>query len=556
MTGRHLVAAAAVLGALAVLAFFLRGGGEARAPALPAATEGAGNAENPPPSFEANISAAERPAEPGEPPPLKRPEAPKPGIPLLSDGRVARVRLGVERSPQSDIVVRVDGEKSGARVKHWEDLLRVAAFAALDGLPDAPGGLLISLRPNEARPQAGQLAALSLAIRLALAGVPYPSDLLLEGLVAPDGTIQPVANAGQTARRAAGFHMRLAAGPTLERLAIGLKAASRPERRPPAQVGVPPPDLRAPHLDLSRAALRQVIGTVMRRKPVRLPLPADWRERGANIEARIARSRPANLAELVAQGVAARELRAAFRAVRFATQRISAYAKRLVRDKTPIGAAGSAPLQWLTLLVTMQVEGVAASTDWLRALPGDRERPRMLTPPNKWLVARTTALRAVTRSMTRLIRRRLRGRRTTPLRWPLSTPAILAWPGTGPALTRAPAADWGDHLIQTATVWARLALIQTLAPTRDAQVADPGAVRVSDRPRLDAMARLAQARALTDMGRLDRVPGEIERLIGAARSRANTGHRVAALESWWTAGLLARETERLGRVITPHRGAR
>ncbi len=529
MNQRHLVAAVVVLGMVAFVAAWLR------APDQRASSE---TTSPPPPPIDEGDDKIFPEERPPPPPSLTRPPAPLAGVPILSDGRIERVRLNATPLPEAVIIPRVEGQPETAETRHWEDLLQVAGYIALESMEEPEPGLSITIRPGSARPESGQLAALTVAIRLQLAGRPEASQLLIEGMVTPDGSIQPLGDPDRSARLAAHRKLELPAGNTLERILISHDASQRRAPIQPKTLESDLVDLRAQDTQAIQEGLRRVVGSVMRRRPATLPLPTNWRERTAHLEARIRRTQPATLNELIDLAVIAAELRGAVRGVRFAHPRIQNFPQHGE-------ALEGSTLRWLTLLVVTHVDARRATKEWLRALSPAREQPRMIRIPSDWLVKRAELLRMASRAMTRLTRRRLRGDRSMSKPWPLSDPRSLAWRGTGPKATRVPAADWGDQLVHLALAWSQLCAVEVLGPQHNTQVADPNALTVRDPARLDSMLSVAAERSLIDLARLPDPPREVTRLIISASAREKQKRKVAALEWWWTADLVARASHRL-----------
>jgi len=475
-------------------------------------------------------------------------------INVVGSRGVVQLHVTVETSPEAGQHLRVIlGESVKHLRKKWTAHLDVAAFIAFDGNPDAPQGLRVTLEVGEEPPRADMLAALTVALRIAAAGRPYPADQLLAAIVAPDGTLvqlQPHAHLERLASRAG---LQLAGAADLNRLLVAWGESDR--RQSPARAAKSnraPTDVYAPDLDAIRSALRQVLGTVLAKRPARLDPPADWRDITARGEGRMRTARVRTLDELITLGLGSAQIREGIRLVRFSAERIIGYTQRMVRDGT---AVEGWPASWLTLLVMSRIDGERLVRAWLPLLPSAVTRPRLLRTPLAWLRTRAERLKYMGNAWGLVQRSHLQLGGRLPRPYPSHDQRNLSWPRQGEKLTRGTAADWGVNLQRVATVWSQTVIALALEPQRVTRSAEPDAVSVHDERRLGEMLvmarRLAQAHGARVLTREGTLLTEVRRIL--SRTPTDGGRRTAdqllGLERLWLATLLSNEAVALKPVL-------
>ena len=518
------------------------------------------------------ISAPKPPSTPLEPAPTPPEREPRPPVAVdpapsepdprhqtvhvVGDRGVAKLTLSVGTFPEPSRLIRV---KIAPDLEHyrrqWEALVHLATFAALDVTPDVqPRGLRVQLDVGMVGPNLAQVAPLTLAIRTAARGLVYPQDVLVAGLVCPDGTLLELDTRARYERMASSAGLAYAHGVTVDHLLVqwGLQRRDSPAPRAKPATGPRPFDLDAVDLDAVRGALREVVGAVHAKHPARLPAPEDWRELISRVEGRLQTARVRGLDELVTLGVAAARIRDGAQLVRWASDRVLGFSQRMIRDET---ALSGWPMGWLSALVVSRVDGERAVRDWLRVLPPSSERPRLVKLPAAWLRARAERLRALTEHLSRLFELRVARGRELPRPYPYHDVRALAWARQGPKLTRAAAADWGHQLSRVGRMWAQLVIVARFAPERTLTTTEPNAVLVSDRAGLDALVRQIRRQveatgsyALTGEGHL---LTEVRRVLAAVPPDGlpDATGQVEGLERLWQAVTINLEARLLRRHL-------
>ena len=535
--------AIAVVAAVAIIGYVLvrdRREAPAEAPPTTAPAEEPAPAAEPAPGAEA--------AQPTGAPEAERPHPP--GVPVLDGRDVAWISVDVRTHPEPGQAIRVSaGELKAEALRSWEDLCHVAAFAAIEGAADVPAGLRIEVTGAPKRVDPLQMASLVLAIRLGLAGQPWPAGQVASGVVAPDGTIVTDADGQRAKSSASAAGLTLVDARSVEQVLTTWGLAAR---QPPSAA----PDLSGaePHRRTSDgvvAAVTRISGEVLAHRPASLPLPEDWRDVVARVEARLQSADLANQAEALSFAYDAARVRDAVRSAQWAEGRVGGWTGRMLQNRTDLAGP---PLVWLTLLVQARVEGEADVRGWLASQPEARPAPRPFEVPAPWLDARIQRLRDVAQRFDRILGRRIRRADPTTRPYPRQDPRDLAWPAGGPPPSRAPVADWGDLVAHVSMLWAQVTILTGLHPTPSSESADPGQLNVADERLLRALIgegrRTAGAAAGRARDRTGRVPKPSATLLASVPRDGgpDTAARIAALESLWTATAWAREAVLLHSV--------
>ena len=548
MSGRHIIAIVSVVAVLAVVAFVLRSSGSGESPAA-----------------SAPAPAAELPPAEPAPAPVPEPAAPEPvvsapvrsamEIPVLAGREVKWLRLTVAPHPEPGRVVHVvaDPGRKPQDVRMFEDLATVATFIALEAVERQPAGIRVRFEPGDAWPHESILGALVLGIRLGLENKPYPRNQLVVSAVGPAGELVLMGPEHRLAPVAQKAGLELVTAPTVDRLLADWNVIPRPERSGTARLGDPPRDLRRPAPRVVAARLREVLAEVMAKKPAKVPLPPNWDRTVSQAEARVLSFRPQTPEDLVTVSVAGAEVRAASRAVRFATGRIEQFTRRIVEEGKELDGWSK---YWLTLLVETRVRGEQAVRMWSGVLGGGERGRQPMRPPAQWLRERTDALKAAHEAFARLLRRRARAVGTKPRPYPFDDPRQLAWPPRGVQPTRSAVVDWGEHTSRLALVWSQYVIAISLGPKPDLSVADAGALALPRKEeQLERMVSLAERLLRKQLGKR-RALGEVHRLLGSVKGERTVGERVRALERLWYAAQLDRDALGLARALRGTRGRR
>ncbi len=498
-----------------------------------------------------------------KPPP--EPEPPKRGIPVVGAKGVAWLEASIERHPRPGALVRIkaDGTVRG-QIRHWEAHVEAAAWIALEALsPEAPdAGARIEVSVGSTVARADHLLPLVVAIVMALQDRPYPSEILLAGVVAPDLGIAALEPEERYQRLADREGLKYVRGADLRHL-LGRKLKLLPPStrpKPPKDLGAPP-DLHAIDLERARHGLRTVLGALRGGRPIDLPPPEDWREVSAKAEGALLAAKVKTPDELITLAVAAARIREGMRLMRWSTERLKPFGARIVRSLGPRKRGDAASLEdwdasWMVNLVMARTEGERLVRQWLPEVPGAKtRRPREQRVDPEALRERANRVRGAAMAFESVTLAHIR---SLPRPWPRHDRRNMAF-GRGEAQTRSPAADWGVAVEYLNRSWSQMVQALVLKPERIVSSSDPDAARVvRDNDRLTRLISTARKRAVRGWDiAYDREGGlltEVRRLLNhVPREPKTDADKLRALEHLWFCGILSREAKRVAPLVVSGR---
>jgi len=384
-------------------------------------------------------------------------------IPLISTTAVFQTTLRVERVSQAGVTVTVEPNESAINHDHWRDLLHIAAFVALESVPDPPPGIRLTWSPVQAEPTLHQLGPLTLAIRCAVLANDYPESDILAGTITPSFRLINSSQRSSLQSVAKQAHQTLVDAPAVQ-------ARYWPTQQPD---GAEAPDTHhagkrtaAPTPPKSvLKALQQVLGELVHGHTAALPLPGNWAQLEAQAEGRFRSTQFETLTEAFELAVLAARIRTGIRAAAWAADRIALFSKRLIREHRHQELDGWR-LSWLTLLVSARIQGEETLRTLMQTGPPSVPRKQSIRIPAPWLRRRAAVYADVAARMTRLWRRALGERPDPPHGYPAHDLRNLSW-STGPDDAHSsPLADWMTAMNRTALAWAQIVILDGLNPTR------------------------------------------------------------------------------------------
>jgi hypothetical protein len=461
----------------------------------------------------------------------------------------------VETVTDSRILCRtVVNNQRPQRVVAWEAMGRLAGAIALEHLEAPPAGLLIQLDAGDTPPDLEHMAPLAVSIAMAVRGLAYPREILLWGLVTPDGSI--VRKTPERRVRASSEARRLTPvlGADIASVLRDLGTGESPASIEPLGEWPAVRDLYAIDLDRIREVLQSMLGMVHSGRVPTIPVPADWSQTSDRSEARLRTARVRNLDEFVTLALAGGYIRDAQRQIQFSDDRLPEFGRRVTRNP---GSISGWQLAWITLLVTARVDGEDRIRSWTDVVPATAERAEALMIPADLLRARTARFAQMASDCWALLGANIAAKGRLPRSYPYNDPRTLAWIDDANAPTRAPVSDYGDALLRLHQLWAQLTVATVLQPEPILRSAEANTFRIADPRRLTDLLETAQKEARLNAARTALDSGaplqEMSRILGRVRvdGYGAPAELLESLELLWLVSRLARETLWFQGVLQP-----
>jgi hypothetical protein len=436
-------------------------------------------------------------------------------VPIFIEGGAAIITLKVSALPEARILVRVTNEKAQRRPDElrWPNLVKACAFVALNLSESATSGLIIDLDSDGLDAHLEQMAALTKAIQLGIAGRAYPVGKLAIGVVAPNGSVYSELRLSTRKERATSYGFELWQAPGYSLTKRKYSATQ------PLESGV--------ENDLAlREAMVSALGAITAKKAYALPLPAATESLIERVQTLLVSHPVRSVKALVQHAQHSAILFEAIRILRFSSVRIATFVKRMVDNgENPDGWR----IGWLTQLIQTRINNEQRLRKTLiKAAVVVKEAGDGFSLPSQWLNVERNRLSEAGKSFRALLRSTEINRARQPRPFPFCDSRLLTWPARGLENSASAIVDWGQRLHHVALIWSHLVTKHVLRPQRILESTEPEGVTVKWPDTLERM---------------------LDQLESDGSSKTSDRKKIERLLAGWESMMWQRQTDQLQRHL-------